>query len=104
MLAALARCELATGRTHQIRVHMASLGHPILGDALYGGRRGGHGAAAGDPVREALAGFGRIALHARVLGFDHPMSGERLRFERPPPAAMADLFGRLRAAAGLKEK
>ena len=96
-LASLVRCELATGRTHQIRVHMASIGHPVLGDPLYTSRRGLR--AADDSVRAALAGFGRIALHARVLGFDHPASGERLRFERPPPTAVADLFERLRAAA-----
>lgn len=95
-LASLVRCELATGRTHQIRVHMASIGHPVLGDPLYTSRRG---LRADDSVRAALAGFDRIALHARVLGFDHPVSGERLRFERPPPAAVADLFERLRSAA-----
>ncbi len=77
------RCELETGRTHQIRVHCAAIGHPVVGDEVYGG------------ARAALA-FGRPALHAELLGFDHPGSGERLRFERPPPEDLAALLARLR--------
>jgi 23S rRNA pseudouridine1911/1915/1917 synthase len=95
-LASWVRCELATGRTHQIRVHMASIGHPLVGDPLYGARQRRR---AREAVREALSGFNRIALHARVLGFEHPVSGERLRFERPPPREMIALFERLRRAA-----
>ncbi len=84
-------CRLKTGRTHQIRVHLASKGAPCLGDPLYG---------SGPPapaVRAAIAeaGLERQALHAAVLGFRHPITGETLRFETPLPADMAGLQGRL---------
>jgi len=92
-LAARIRCRLHTGRTHQIRVHMASLGTPCLGDPVYGS-----GAPAA-PVREAVeaAGLARQALHAAVLGFVHPVTGAALRFETPLPGDMA----RLEAALAL---
>ncbi len=79
----LVRCVLHTGRTHQIRVHMAEIGHPLAGDAVYGGR----------PV----AGLAGQALHAFRLGFAHPITGERLRFEAAPP----DGFLALLASQGL---
>jgi len=86
-LAARVACTLETGRTHQIRVHLASKGAPCLGDPVYG--------AAPPParVREAIAesGLHRQALHASVLGFAHPITGEVLRFETPLPADMARL-------------
>jgi 23S rRNA pseudouridine1911/1915/1917 synthase len=92
-LAARVVCRLETGRTHQIRVHLASKGAPCLGDPVYGA---GQPAA---PVRAAMAeaGLARQALHAAVLGFVHPVTGETLRFESPLPADMAELEARLAA-------
>ncbi len=86
-LAARVVCRLETGRTHQIRVHMAHQGAPCLGDPVYG-----HGAPA-NAVREAIAlsGLTRQALHASVLGFVHPVTGEPIRFETAPPPDMQAL-------------
>jgi 23S rRNA pseudouridine1911/1915/1917 synthase len=77
--AAHVRCTLETGRTHQIRVHMADHGHPLLGDPVYG--RTPKDAR----LKAASEALGRQALHARVLGFVHPITGERMRFEHEPP-------------------
>jgi 23S rRNA pseudouridine1911/1915/1917 synthase len=74
--ATLLECSLATGRTHQIRVHMQSLGHPLVGDPVYGGRR---------RAGSTAAGFRRQALHAFRLEFSHPVSGVRRSFTAPPP-------------------
>lgn len=87
-VAALVECRLETGRTHQIRAHLAHIGHPVLGDPVYGrpglaGLRPGDEAA--DRARAALSAFRRQALHAAVLGFAHPASQEPLRFEAEPP-------------------
>ena len=87
--AARVEFRLETGRTHQIRVHAASLGHPILGDRLYGRGR--------DARLPAEAGeLGRILLHARRLGFAHPVTGEKLAFDVPPPARFDAILELLR--------
>ena len=93
---ALVRCRLETGRTHQIRVHLSHRGHPLLGDPVYGGAFKTKAARLADPARAALQDLGRQALHAVQLGFLHPRSGERLRFESPIPGD----FSRLLEALG----
>ncbi|MBV6415794.1 MAG: Ribosomal large subunit pseudouridine synthase D [Steroidobacteraceae bacterium] len=90
------RVTLETGRTHQIRVHLAHAGFPIVGDPVYGGRRR-LPAGASPALREALGNFPRQALHAARLAFAHPSSGEELDFESPLPADMAALLAALRA-------
>ncbi|HEU5054935.1 MAG TPA: RluA family pseudouridine synthase [Kofleriaceae bacterium] len=86
----LVRCRLETGRTHQIRVHFADAGHPLLGDRTYGRR------PATSRLAELAAALGRQALHAAVLELEHPTSGERLRFEAPLPADLERLLAGLR--------
>lgn len=92
---ALLRCRLLTGRTHQIRVHLAERGHPIVGDPVY--LRRTPAAARGLPadLRAMLLGFPRQALHATTLGFVHPVTGLALRFESQPPADMQGLIAAL---------
>jgi 23S rRNA pseudouridine1911/1915/1917 synthase len=89
--AALVECRLETGRTHQIRVHMASIGHPLIGDPVYGRPREAHKALLKD------LGFTRQALHAGTLGFIHPISGEALNFLSPIPSDIQQLLSALRA-------
>jgi 23S rRNA pseudouridine1911/1915/1917 synthase len=96
--AALVECWLETGRTHQIRVHMAHAGHGLLGDATYGGKRKLSPKLLGDRAAEVGNAFPRQALHAATLGFDHPVTGERLEFESPLPPDLADLLAALRDA------
>lgn len=91
-LASLVRCELETGRTHQIRVHMTYTGHPLLGDSLYGSGFRSKEARLGEDAQVALGRLGRQALHATLLGFAHPDSGEEMVFESPLPDAMQDLL------------
>ncbi len=88
--AALIECRLETGRTHQVRVHMASIGHPLLGDPVYG-------RSPKQRQRELLArlGFKRQALHAEVLGFVHPVTNARLSFHSALPSDMQELFSAL---------
>jgi 23S rRNA pseudouridine1911/1915/1917 synthase len=90
-LAARVACRLESGRTHQIRVHLAHLGAPCLGDGLYGA------GAPAPAVKAAMAraGLARQALHAAVLGFVHPITGQALRFESDPPADLARMEGEL---------
>jgi 23S rRNA pseudouridine1911/1915/1917 synthase len=90
-LASLIECRLETGRTHQIRVHMSHIGHPLLGDQLYGSGFATKAVRLPEEAREALAALGRQALHAAVLGFAHPASGEEMLFESDPPADFAKL-------------
>lgn len=90
-VAALVECWLETGRTHQIRVHMAHAGHGLIGDQTYGGRRKLAARALSGEAVEVVAGFPRQALHAATLGFVHPVSGENLRFEADLPDDMARL-------------
>jgi 23S rRNA pseudouridine1911/1915/1917 synthase len=92
--AALVECRLDTGRTHQIRVHMTSIGHPLVGDQLYGkGRLQGR---APEPAKSLLTAFPRQALHARTLGFDHPMTGKKLHFESKIPKDFNALINSLK--------
>ncbi|PLL11291.1 RNA pseudouridine synthase [Tabrizicola sp. TH137] len=96
--AALIDCWLETGRTHQIRVHMAHAGHGLLGDQTYGGRRRLSPKAVGERAADMGNAFPRQALHAATLGFLHPVSGEALEFESPLPPDMAALVEALRSA------
>jgi 23S rRNA pseudouridine1911/1915/1917 synthase len=88
--AAQIECRLATGRTHQIRVHLAHLGHPLIGDPVYGTRSGRSVARIG-PTGARIAAFPRQALHARQLGFTHPVEKRSLQFESPLPADLREL-------------
>ncbi|MBB6227954.1 RluA family pseudouridine synthase [Polymorphobacter multimanifer] len=90
--AALVECRLETGRTHQIRVHMESIGHPLAGDPVYGRMPGKLAAVLAD------LGFRRQALHAATLGFLHPFTQERLSFESALPRDIVELIGRLSSA------
>jgi 23S rRNA pseudouridine1911/1915/1917 synthase len=95
---ALLRVQLETGRTHQIRVHLAHIGHPVVGDPVYGARRGA-AAGASPQLAAVLAAFRRQALHAHRLHFEHPMDGRPLEFEAPIPQDMAALIAALRRDA-----
>lgn len=96
-LASLVECQLETGRTHQIRVHMAHIGHPLLGDTVYGaGFKSKANLFAGGP-RDIISRFPRQALHAYLLQFEHPGTGEIMHFEAPLPDDMLELMEALRA-------
>jgi 23S rRNA pseudouridine1911/1915/1917 synthase len=88
--------QLETGRTHQIRVHLAHIGHPVVGDPVYGTRHR-YPSGASDELRATLDGFGRQALHAAQLALQHPISGESLAWQAPLPADMQELIGALAA-------
>jgi 23S rRNA pseudouridine1911/1915/1917 synthase len=90
-VASLLSCRLETGRTHQIRVHLAHVGHPLLGDEVYGPGFKTKAALLTAPARAALDALGRQALHAYLLGFEHPVTGEIVSFRAPLPADLAAL-------------
>ena len=95
----LIKCILETGRTHQIRVHMQSLGHPVFNDERYGGDRIVKGTVYTKYkqfVDNLFTGFPRHALHAKTLGFNHPVNGERMSFDSPLPEAFNDLVEKWR--------
>lgn len=108
--ASLVECTLATGRTHQIRVHMTHVGHPLIGDPVYGVRKTGiKGASKGigpgaasakarglpEPVRDAVVALGRQALHAVALRFNHPRDARPMQFESELPLDIQRLIGSL---------
>jgi 23S rRNA pseudouridine1911/1915/1917 synthase len=91
-VAAEVRCRLETGRTHQIRVHFSDSGSPLVGDPMYGRKGKGR-------LGELAAQLGRQALHAELLGFEHPITGEPLRFRTEPPDDMQELLEALRSGS-----
>lgn len=93
----LLRLELETGRTHQIRVHLAHIGHPVLGDTTYASGFKAKAGKLGERARAALTALDRQALHAAELGFEHPISGRKLKFSRPLPLDMQELLAALRS-------
>jgi 23S rRNA pseudouridine1911/1915/1917 synthase len=96
-LASLVECRLETGRTHQIRVHMAHIGHPLIGDAEYGAAFKTKANRLPDPLRTKVQVFSRQALHARLLAFEHPGTGKVMRFEAEMPEDMGELVAGFRA-------
>ena len=97
-LACLLRLELETGRTHQIRVHLAHIRHPVMGDQVYSSGFKASAARLSPGARSALADLGRQALHATHLGFEHPVTGKAISLDSPPPDDFARLRDELRLA------
>jgi 23S rRNA pseudouridine1911/1915/1917 synthase len=98
-VAALVECRLETGRTHQIRVHMAHIGHPVVGDRDYGRAFLTKANILPEPLGALVRAFPRQALHARLLAFRHPVTGAPMRFEAPPPADFVELVAGFRRLA-----
>jgi 23S rRNA pseudouridine1911/1915/1917 synthase len=98
---ALVQLTLETGRLHQIRVHLQHIGHPVAGDAIYGGERRALNDADTAVLKHALAQLKRQALHARLLGFEHPDTGESLTFSAPMPKDMQQVVKALKKKAVL---
>jgi 23S rRNA pseudouridine1911/1915/1917 synthase len=88
----LIECKLETGRTHQIRVHMAHIGHPVLGDKLYGTGMKSRAVHLSEAQKTALDALDRQALHAAALGFEHPQTGEKHHYEAPFPKDLERLL------------
>lgn len=99
-LVAEVECRLETGRTHQIRVHMTALGHPLLGDATYGTGMKSRKSKLSPEAQAALERLNRQALHAHHLGFEHPVAGEKMSFDAPLPEDMQEL---VRALEGVRD-
>jgi 23S rRNA pseudouridine1911/1915/1917 synthase len=97
-VAALLACQLETGRTHQIRVHLAHTGHPLMGDAVYGPHFKTKAGQLGPEGKDALTALGRQALHAWLLALEHPRTGELLHWEAPLPEDLRLLQAALEAA------
>ena len=95
--ACILECRLETGRTHQIRVHCAHIGHSVIGDPLYGGRNPGRRATLPPAVLATVRSFNRQALHAHVIGFDHPLREERIHLTSEIPHDISDLINILAA-------
>ncbi len=89
------KCQLETGRTHQIRVHMAHIGHPLIGDGVYGSAFATKINTVPQDIGHTIKSLNRQALHAAILGFAHPVTGQTLRFESPLPPELADLATKL---------
>lgn len=100
----LLRLWLETGRTHQIRVHLAHVGHPVVGDPVYASGFKAKARVLPQPAQDALRHLGRQALHAAELGFEHPMTGEALRFTSALPNDIADLLAALERAHSPKSR
>jgi 23S rRNA pseudouridine1911/1915/1917 synthase len=98
-LAAMVKCNLETGRTHQIRVHMAHIGHPLIGDPDYGAAFRTKANLLPDAAKAVVNRFPRQALHAFMLAFEHPTTGETLHFESPVPEDMRELVEALKTGA-----
>jgi len=95
-LAARLRVVLETGRTHQIRVHLAHIGHPVIGDPVYGAGFKASARRLSEKAAKALENLGRQALHAEALGFEHPVTGRSLSFTSPRPGDMDELYQALK--------
>ena len=102
--ASLVRLVLETGRTHQIRVHLAHIGHPVLGDPVYAAGFKTRNASLSEPARGLAERLHRQALHAEELGFEHPESGEPMQFNSDLPADMTELIAALRQPAAAKAR
>jgi 23S rRNA pseudouridine1911/1915/1917 synthase len=102
--ASLVRCTLETGRTHQIRVHMAHIGHPLLGDGTYGSGFKASLVKLETASRESVKLLKGQALHATILGFDHPRTGKQKRFESALPPALSHLRHQLRLSSATEKK